>query len=426
MTPLQKLQVRQSELRQRTNELLEKDTLTAEESKEMDQAVRELQEIEPKLRAAVVAQATADEAAAAETDAEGEQQRDDEPDAEERELRELSSRAQLSGFVAAAMSQRAVDGAESEFAQALQTPVGDGHVPLVMLLDEKERADAATDFSAADVPQTPGRFLARVFQEMAARWLGITFESVPVGERVHTVLTGGVDPDTVARAAAHDADAATISTQIMSPNRLTARYLFAVEDVARLPQLEARLRQDLSAAMGDQMDDQIFNGNTQLTTSGGLSAGLAAGQTETVAAFAAATADNLHQDVLSAIDGVYAPMLENVRLVMDSDPYKQIKRKANSEVQMFLYDILKAQGLAMRSSNHVAGGALAAGDKWAYASRSRGLAGAAVAAVWPSMQLIRDPYTAAAKGQVALTVIQLWDFALIRADNFRRFVATAK
>ena len=427
MTVLQKLQVRQSELRQRTNELLDKEQqLTAEESTELDKAVRELQELEPKLRAAIVAQNDSSEDLVKKGEDDGaESEGDDDLDAEQRELQELSGRVRLSSYVSAALSQRNVDGAESEFSQALKAPVGDGHIPMAMLLEPKERADAATSFAAADVPRTPGRFLARVFQEMAARWLGITFESVPVGERVHTVLTGGVDPDTVARAAAHDADAATISTQIMEPNRLTARYLFAVEDVARLPQLEARLRTDLSMAMGDQMDDQIFNGNAQLT-SNGLSNALVAGQTETVAAFDAATADDLHEDVLSAIDGVYAPMLEDVRLVMDSDPYKQIKRKANAQVQMFLYDILKAQGLKMKSSNHVAGGALAAGDKWAYASRGRGLAGAAVVAVWPSLQLIRDPYTAAAKGQVALTVIQLWDFALIRADNFRRFVATAK
>lgn len=423
MTPLQKLQVRQSELRQRTNELLEKDELTAEEAAEMEKSVRELQDIEPKLRAALVAQRTGDEADAEKDEAESEETRDDDVDAETRELQDVAGRAQLTVFTAQALNQRSIDGAEAELAQALKLPVDGGHIPLLMLLEPKERVDAVTDLNAADAPVSSGRFLARVFTTSVARWLGITFESVPVGERVHTVLTGGVTAETQARAAEHDAEAATVSTTTMDPHRIVARYLFALEDIARLPQLEARLRQDMSMALASEMDDQIFNGNAQLS-SNGLQA-LAAGQTEAVAAFGTAEADGLHEDVLTAIDGVYATMLSDVRLAMDSAAIKKIKRLANSDVQMFLYDILKAQGLAMNSSNHIAGGAIEAGDKWAYASKARGRDGAAVAAVWPSLQLIRDPYTEAAKGQVALTIVQMWDFALIRAQNFRKFTATA-
>ncbi len=422
MTPLQKLQVRQSELRQRVNDLLGKETLDDKESSELETSTRELQGIEPKLRAALVAQ---EDASTAEDKGDETEARDDDPDAETRELQEISGRATLSSFAAAALNQRNVDGAERELAQAFQLPADAGHIPLIMLVDPEQRQDAVSDFNAADAPVSSGRFLARVFTTSIARWLGITFESVPVGERVHTVLTGGVDPDTVARAATQDADAATLSTIIMDPHRITARYLFELEDVARLPQLEARLRQDLSMALANEMDSQIFNGNAQLT-SNGLSNALAAGQTETVATFSTATAEDLHADVLSAIDGVYATMLEDVRLAMDSSSLVAFKKLVNADVEMFLYDILKMQGLSMNSSNHIAAGQLADGDKWAYASKRRGLAGAAVAAVWPSLQLVRDPYTAAAKGQVALTIVQMWDFALIRAANFRRFVATAK
>ncbi len=420
---MQKLQVRQSELRQRVNDLLGKDALEDAEAAELEKATRELQDIEPKLRAALVAQD--DDSTADEDTADAEQKRDDNPDAEVRELQQLSCRALLSNFAVSALSQRNAEGAEKELAEAFKIPADAGHIPLIMLVAPEERADAVSDFNAADAPVSSGRFLARVFTTSIARWLGVTFESVPVGERVHTVLTGGVDPDTVARAAAHDADAATLSTVVMDPHRITARYLFELEDLARLPQLEARLRQDLSMALANEMDSQIFNGNAQLT-SNGLSNALAAGQTETVATFSTATAEDLHGDVLSAIDGVYATMLEDVQLAMDSSSLVAFKKLVNADVEMFLYDILKMQGLSMNSSNHIAGGQLADGDKWAYASKGRGLAGAAIAAVWPSLQLIRDPYTAAAKGQVALTIIQMWDFALIRAANFRRFVATAK
>ena len=50
----------------------------------------------------------------------------------------------------------------------------------------------------------------------------------------------------------------------------------------------------------------------------------------------------------------------------------------------------------------------------------RGVGRNAVAAVWEGLELIRDPYSGAAKGQVALRAIALWDFAILRADAFKR------
>ena len=49
-----------------------------------------------------------------------------------------------------------------------------------------------------------------------------------------------------------------------------------------------------------------------------------------------------------------------------------------------------------------------------------GLNGAGVAAVWEAGELIRDPYSGAAKGEVALTLCYLWDFGLPRTSNFQR------
>ena len=60
-----------------------------------------------------------------------------------------------------------------------------------------------------------------------------------------------------------------------------------------------------------------------------------------------------------------------------------------------------------------------------YVGLGRGLAGAGVAAIWSAGELIRDPYSGAAKGEVALTLSYLWNFGLVRASNFARikFVA---
>ena len=67
----------------------------------------------------------------------------------------------------------------------------------------------------------------------------------------------------------------------------------------------------------------------------------------------------------------------------------------------------------------------AADDFGAFVGLGRGLEGAGVAAVWEAGELIRDPYSGAAKGEIALTLCYLWNFGLPRASNFARikFVA---
>ena len=77
-------------------------------------------------------------------------------------------------------------------------------------------------------------------------------------------------------------------------------------------------------------------------------------------------------------------------------------------------------GFAARSTTPTA-----AGDFGAFIGRARGIVGAAVAAVWNSAAMIRDPYTKANTGEVALTLTTLWGFDLPRASNFARlkFVA---
>ena len=114
------------------------------------------------------------------------------------------------------------------------------------------------------------------------------------------------------------------------------------------------------------------------------------------------TAAALHAEFLKLIDGDYAGSLSDVRCALAPSSLTKIMALANADVRAFLFDILKAQGLSCDSSTHVKRGAIAAGDVYAYASKGNGRDGAAVAAVWPSMQLIRDPYSAANKGQVSL------------------------
>ena len=132
MTPAQRLQLEQSEKRQRINELLALDELTDEQRAELDTLTKRAQQIEVELRAAIVA--------------EGEPETRNVPaDVDQRERTELRSKASLTSYLRAALSGKQVDGAEAELNAA--AGIGDG-IP-IELWDVPEartetRADATT------------------------------------------------------------------------------------------------------------------------------------------------------------------------------------------------------------------------------------------------------------------------------------------
>ena len=100
MTPKQRLQIEQSEKRQRLNELLAADNLDDEQRSELDDLTKRMQQIEVELRAAIVAEPDPVTSPASAT--------------EERDRLELRSRASVGRFLLAAMRGRSVDGAERE------------------------------------------------------------------------------------------------------------------------------------------------------------------------------------------------------------------------------------------------------------------------------------------------------------------------
>ena len=80
---------------------------------------------------------------------------------------------------------------------------------------------------------------------------------------------------------------------------------------------------------------------------------------------------------------------------------------------------LRTAGLSWSARGEIS--AVTTANAWAaFIGRRMGIDGAGVAAVWDAGELIRDPYTKAASGEVALTLCYLWDFGLPRKSNFAR------
>ena len=107
MTILQKLQVRQSEIRESINKLLGNDSRSETEQGELEKLTAEAQKLEPEIRAAILV----------EPDPETTITKTSDP--EQRERIELRSKTGLADFLSAAAGGREVSGAAREYAASV-------------------------------------------------------------------------------------------------------------------------------------------------------------------------------------------------------------------------------------------------------------------------------------------------------------------
>ena len=390
------------------------DELSDEQRSQLDTIERATPDLERQIRAATIA-----------VDAEQDGERravSPEEDAEARELRELRGRVHMGEYVAAACEQRSATGAASEFNAALG--LAGNRFPLELLAPAEERA-----VTGVDTTTMPTRWIDRLFAGSAAQNVGVTMDTVPAGVSSHPVTATG--PSAAQRGKSEDAadSAWTISVVEMKPKRNAVRLLFSIEDTARIPGLEAALTRDLRYALMEGIDRAIFVGDAGatgtdadivgLTTAAGLTA-VEITQTnkvkpaETLAAFT------------SLIDGIHANSLSDLRVVSSVGAWRLwAETIANSAAEnQTVAAFLREAGLSWMARGLIETGT-AADDFTAFIGRSKGIEGAAVMALWSGAELIRDPYSGAAGGEISLTLSHLWDFAVVRASNFARVTFAA-
>ena len=411
---LKELRERQSRERQRMAELAVADSLTDETRAELDELETGTPDLERQLRAATTAVEHEESAqrTAAPSDTGG--------DAEDREVRALRSRVKLSGYVAAAVEQRGADGAELEYNQA--RGIAGNRFPLELLAPPVETR-ATTD---TDTTTTPRRWLDRLFAGTAAERIGITMESVPAGVASYPVTTAGASAAQRQRSTDAAADAAwTIGVTEMKPKRNAVRLLFSIEDASRIPGLESALVRDLRMALMEGVDRAIFLGDAGAT---GTDADIIGLRTAAINETTIKQADKIKgPETLAAftgqVDGIHANGLGDLRVVTSVGAWRlwenTIINLATATNNQTLAAFLRTAGLSWMSRGEIDTDT-ANGDFGAFVGRGRGIEGAGVSAIWEAGELIRDPFSGAAKGEVALTLCYLWDFALPRSDNFSR------
>ena len=416
MTRSQKLTVRLSEIRQKLNGLLGVEDRSDEQNAELETLTGEAQKLEPELRAAIVAEGDPTETRTATTE-----------DAEDRERRELRGKVALADYIGAAVAQGdagAATGAAAEYAAAMGCS---GFVPLTMCgptAEERAAAHArAIEHRAVtpapadtDVPHTHAPIVPALFDRSVAGFLGIEMPTVGTGIASYPILStslqGGMKAEDTA--AAEGAGAYTVTDA--DPRRLTGSFRIRKEDVAKLPGLEDSLRENLSMVLSDEGDKQFVNGNNTAPNLNGLLAQLTdpsapAANAETYTRYAAAFA--------SHVDGLFATMPGDVRGLVGPHTLRHMASVfGTTSGDRSAYAMLASDFGGVRATRRIADPA--SNIQQAIIRRANPAGDrVAVAPVWMGLEIIRDPYTDAPKGQIVVTgTVLVGGVVLLRSDAF--------
>ena len=256
---LRELHERQSKERQRMAELGLAESLTDKTRAELDRIEAGTPDLERQLRAAQVAVENEERDSLIETGTRP-------ADAEARERIELRSRASVGRYLAAAIRGRAPDGAEAE----LQAAAGVDGIPFELWHRPQEQRQAE-DRAVTAAPGTVGLNLDTlrpfVFAPSIVDKLMVEMPMVASGTYASGTITTAAPAEAVPKGAAGTTGdvpetAAAFTVETTTPHRIGASLNLALEDIASVGQenFESLLRQHISLAVSDELDDQMLNG----------------------------------------------------------------------------------------------------------------------------------------------------------------------
>ncbi len=393
MNASQRVTVELSEARQKINELLQVETRSTEQQTELEKATATMMQREPELRAAIAAEAAA---VTVTDDPTGRH------DPEVRERLSLRSKTGLGDFLAAAAGGRSVTGAAAEYAAA--TGCGDfQRVPLALFKDGRPapvETRAITPGPAVDGMVMPA--VPYVFERSAAAALGIQMPMVAPGATQIPRVTTAPPADTVAKDGAAPNTAAAVTLDSQSPKRVAGSFEVRVEDLAVFPMLEDVLMEAMRGALGNELDEQTFNG----TNSGGDLNGLFQQATDVAIAGAAETyATGMNARFAALVDGTHAYTLSDVRAVIGPSTYaKYMGLFHGGSGDVTLADYLMTHLGSFRVSDRMP--AVANDGQKGIVTLTAGSSPARIH-VWSALEVIRDPYSGAGAGKVTLTATAL-------------------
>ena len=407
MNKLQKLQIRQSEIRQRLNELLGLETRTEEQTSELKTLTAEGSAIEPEVRAAIVSTPDPEEVITKTGDP------------ETRERLELRSKARVNDFLRARMRGQFASGASGEYADAVG--VTDGSIPLDLFQPPEQRAGLET--RAITPPPSTGTGVRLrpiqpfVFSEGLAGLIGIAMPTVESGQFSTATITTALQATAKAKGSDADDTAAALTAVTSGVKRISASVTTAAEDEASVgaDNFEAALSAHMMLALQNAHDGYALTGDGVAPNPKGILTALGAVATrstlETFGSYAAVPAD--------AVDGLFARETSDVLILCGTQTLTHAAKTFQANTAVSASGYLRAESGGFRASSRFA--APASNVQQALAVR-RGRTGVEVAVqpVWNRI-VIDDVYTLSASAQRKVVMhILLGDVIVQQAGAFKR------
>ena len=250
-----------------------------------------------------------------------------------------------------------------------------------------------------------------VFPDSVGAFLGVDMPTVGVGEAVFPVLTKELDVRTPAENAEAMETTGAFSADVLSPLRIQASFFYSREDRARFAGMDESLRENLSMGLADGLDKQINAGGNGLLFSTNLSNNDVSTQT-TYALYRS-------QFAYGRVDGRYASMTSDIRVVMGSETYSHAagQYRGNNDNVDALMSLMSATS-GVRVSAHVPS---ASGNPAKQNAIIRlGMRRDMVAPIWSNIALVPDEVTLIKKGQIQITAIMLFATKIIRSAGWHK------
>ena len=415
MTRLQKLQLEQSEIREKMGGLLDKEDKTAEDRTEMGQLSKRAQDLEVEVRAAIVIDEPETEV------------NTDEDNPETRELASLRRRSSIYDFVDEAVHGRGVDGASQEFRQAVLGEDQHGYLPLDLLLDDdrpdgiEQRADAVSNHRYGDPGEPAKSIAARVFARGSS---GVSRRDDADGsgrdDVVSPRITGGTLADVRSPGVELDGTVAALTTVSVNPVRLTASYTYSSESLTKIVGFEDAIRSDLQAVMMDKYDSLAINGQAVDGNNSPAVIGIIGSLTDPTNPTEVADWEDYLAAYDDRVDGKYAMTSEEVRMLVNTNTYQQaLGLTVGTEGRAgLLRDRLPSERFRVSANMPATASNIATGIAYAYGARN--LARGYVMPTWRGVELIPDRITKAKAGQRVLTAIMHVGFAMVDNSAYSR------
>ena len=422
MLTSQRAAIRISEIRQRLNEIsgLADDAMTDEIRAEADKLAAEFKNVETQHRSALIGEG-AEQAATEGALGNG--------DGEPAEIRALMDRVTIGDYLAPAASGVGIVGVPAEIAAALQVPVagtnGGVAVPWAVLgrgIGERRAAPERRAFTSTtqnDGGEMQRPILQRLFGPGIMDTLGVRMDSVPTGRSEWPLISAGVAPGQVVEGtAAGAAVAATFAYANLKPKRLTGRYEYSHEIAASVSDLEQALRRDLADAIMSKMSDAIING-AAVDPNDAATAANVQGFVSKLADPTDPTAEAVYADYAGShaalVDGLHASREGEVSSVIGVASYTHAASVYQAGSGESESEALMRRSMSCMASSYIpaVAGMVQNGNVYHAAGPNGGgvMRGDSVAAVWPTLEIVRDIYSQASVG-VTLTWVSMWDAAV--------------